>query len=186
MSSVKKGNNDLFVKLSIDQISKILDKGDVNELKIALKILKEATNLSSEELLNILIEKRKGIDVPISIFRNRNLGVLQILVKYLKENLSLNFSSISKLLKRDQRTIWSSYNVGKKKFPDKIEPDVKDIHIPLEKFSDRNLSTLEILIDFLSSLNLKNYEISNIVNRDQRTIWTILKRIKEKKIVKKL
>ena len=63
MSSVKKGNNDLFVKLSVDQISKILDKGDVNELKIALKILKEATNLSSEELLNILIEKRKGIDV---------------------------------------------------------------------------------------------------------------------------
>lgn len=45
--------------------------------------------------------------IPVSIFRNRNLSVLEAITLYLKEEESLNLSEIARLLKRDPRTIWT-------------------------------------------------------------------------------
>ena len=185
MFTGKSRENSKIMRLSVDQIVKILKKEKVSDLKLAIKILKEASNLSAEEILNLILDENKEIYIPISIFQNRNLSSLQILVKYLKENLNLNYSSIAKIINRDQRTIWTTYNVAVKKFKDKIEISNLDFKIPITDFSNRNFSTLEVLVNFLySNFNLKNSEISKIINRDQRTIWTILKRIKGKKFEK--
>lgn len=182
----KRNDNEKYAKLSLFQISKILNKDNINELKVAIRILKETSNLSAEEILNLILEEKEGILIPVSLFQNRNLSSLQILVKYLKENLNLNFSSISKLLNRDQRTIWTTYKVAIKKFEGKIISLDSELKIPVSKFANRELSTLEVLIDFLkSNFNFKNSEISRLINRDSRTVWTITRRIKEKNEIKR-
>ena len=60
------------------------------------------------------IPYEKLASVPVSIFRDRTLSVLEALVLYLK-NTGLTFKEISLHLNRDQRTIWTVYNRAKKK-----------------------------------------------------------------------
>ena len=62
-----------------------------------------------------LAAKEPKFYVPVSIFRNRNLSVLENLVSYLKDNFNLRYSEISVLLNRDERNIWTAYNRAKKK-----------------------------------------------------------------------
>jgi hypothetical protein len=62
-----------------------------------------------------LIVRKSEIMVPVSIFKNRKLSVLESLVNYLKENFKLRFSEIAALLNKDQRNIWTVYNRAKKK-----------------------------------------------------------------------
>jgi len=53
--------------------------------------------------------------IPIHIFANRKLGVLEALVVYLHEDCRLKYSQIGILLARDQRTIWTVYKRAKSK-----------------------------------------------------------------------
>jgi len=53
--------------------------------------------------------------IPTLIFCNEILSPLETIVKYLKEEQSLNYSEIASLLARDSRTIWTVYNRSKKK-----------------------------------------------------------------------
>ena len=57
----------------------------------------------------------KGVKIPSEIFRNRDLAVLESLVKYLRESLGLSYAEIASLLNRDDRTIWTVYSRAKKK-----------------------------------------------------------------------
>ncbi len=57
----------------------------------------------------------KEIKIPVSIFRDRQLAVLEALVEYLKEKLSLSYHEIGILTNRNERTIWTVYNRAKKK-----------------------------------------------------------------------
>ena len=56
-----------------------------------------------------------GIKVPIHIFKDRSLSVLEALAEYLKDELNLRYCRIASLLNKDQRTIWTVYNRAKKK-----------------------------------------------------------------------
>lgn len=56
-----------------------------------------------------------SIHIPLLIFKNRMLGVQEAIVKYLKENIGLNYHKIAVLLNRDDRTIWTVYSRVKKK-----------------------------------------------------------------------
>ena len=47
--------------------------------------------------------------LPTSIFKNRAFGVLGCVVKYLKDEQHLTYHEIGVLLKRDDRTIWTTY-----------------------------------------------------------------------------
>jgi len=79
-----------------------------------LSNVKKKYILTEEEIKGI-IEKREGeIVLPISIF-NEKLGMLEASSLYLKDKLNLSFNDIAKLLKRDYKTIWTSYNKAKKK-----------------------------------------------------------------------
>jgi hypothetical protein len=63
---------------------------------------------------NLFIEDSE-IKIKISIFAERKKAPLQSLVSYLKENFSLNYSQIARLLSLDPRTVWTVYQIAKKK-----------------------------------------------------------------------
>lgn len=62
-----------------------------------------------------LMEKDNIDSIPISILKNRKLGMLESVTCYLKEEKNLKYSQIAKMLNRDQRTIWATYDKAKKK-----------------------------------------------------------------------
>jgi len=62
-----------------------------------------------------LTQKDSLDSIPIEVLQNRKLGMLQSITVYLKDEKKLEFSEIAKLLKRDNRTIWSTYHKAQKK-----------------------------------------------------------------------
>lgn len=67
----------------------------------------------SQELKTI--ESKDNINIPVYIFRDRSLSVLEVLVEYLKDRLKLNYHEIGILLNRDERTVWTCYHRAKEK-----------------------------------------------------------------------
>ena len=65
--------------------------------------------------VNKAIMKESKVNIPIYIFQDRKLSVLEVMVEYLKKKLKLSYNEIAFLLNRDDRTIWTCYNRTKKK-----------------------------------------------------------------------
>jgi len=59
--------------------------------------------------------RRNEILIPISIFKNRSLSILENLVVYLKKELNVSVKKISLLVNKNLSTIWTVYNRSKKK-----------------------------------------------------------------------
>lgn len=79
-----------------------------------LPLIKQKYILTKEEIED-LFKKREGqIVLPISIF-NEKLGMLEASSLYMKDELNLSFNDIAKLLKRNYKTIWTSYKQANKK-----------------------------------------------------------------------
>jgi len=53
--------------------------------------------------------------IPFEIFRNRKLGVLENICLYLKDKCNLSYHQIAVLLRRNDRTIWTSYQKARGK-----------------------------------------------------------------------
>jgi len=136
---------------------------------------KEETVLTQQEVLHLL---EQDMDIlPVAIFSNRRLGVLEIIVKYMREELDYSLNKIAGLLKRDNRTVWSSYCQSKKKDPEQIVVDKHEFLIPVALFANRELGVLEVLVSYLRDrYGLKYSEIGELLSRDQRTIWTVYNR----------
>jgi hypothetical protein len=90
---------------------------------------------------------------------------------------------IASLLNRDQRTIWLTYSNANKKIT-KLDTSSK-ITIPLDYFSERKLSVLENLADYLIDQRFSISKISSLLNRNYKTIYTIYQRVKEKNVESK-
>lgn len=60
-------------------------------------------------------ENERYVNIPTFIFRDRDLAALESVVVYLKDSHGLTYAQIAKLLNRDDRTIWTTYNRAKKK-----------------------------------------------------------------------
>ena len=57
-----------------------------------------------------------------------------------------------------------------------------DLVIPSHVLRDRDLSALETIIEYLKEVRKMTYhEISVLLNRDERNIWTIYNRAKKKR-----
>lgn len=152
----------------IDEV-KVGDLSRDEKLKLLSKLLEE---FAKEE-------KIEELNVPVSIF-NEKLGSLESIVKYLKEELKLSNKKIGKLLNRDNRTIWTIYNNAKKKRPLKL--DIKaNMFVPLKILKPRKLSVLESIVYYLKKhYDLNYHEIAVHLKRDDRTIWTVYQRAKNK------
>ena len=121
------------------------------------------------------------MSIPLNIFYSK-IGILESLVKYLRENLGLNYSEIAHELNRDPRTIWTVYNKAFEKESNPIKVKDTDLTIPLLIFRNRNLTVFENIVVYLHDKNIKYSEIGKILNRDQRNIWiTYSRAIKNRK-----
>ena len=60
--------------------------------------------------------------------------------------------------------------------------ETKDVQIPSSVFRDRSASVLEVLVEYLKEKrDMSLHEIALLLNRDDRTIWTVYNRIKKKR-----
>ena len=71
-------------------------------------------NASKKKKGKIIVEE-KGISIPLNIFRNRRLSILESIVNYLKIDKGLKNSEIAEMLDRDSKNIWTLYSRVKKK-----------------------------------------------------------------------
>ena len=60
-------------------------------------------------------DNERYLNVPTFIFKNRDLAALEAIVIYLRDTHGYNYAQIAKLLNRDDRTIWTTYQRAKKK-----------------------------------------------------------------------
>jgi hypothetical protein len=146
------------------------------------KLSKNLQNLNyNKDFLNELekfisdYKKERKIEEPciyLSLFSANNLGILECLVKCLKENFSMNYAKIAGVLNRDDRTIWTSYNNAKSKHKKRFELDEDGFKVPFRIFTSRKQGPLQSLIIFAKEeLELSFSEISKILNRNYATIW---------------
>jgi len=151
-------------------------------LKLALNELKEKYNLGYDEIINIIKEDSKEITIPISVFNNDKLSTLEIICKYLKEILNLNYHGIAVFLNRDDRTIWTTYQNSLKKSSKSLVVERSEIFIPISIFSDRKFSSFELLIIFLKERSKLRYNnIAKLLRKDQRNVWTVYNRAIKKR-----
>jgi hypothetical protein len=86
-------------------------KKDQINVEVLLSNIQRKFNLSTKELVDL---SKEEIVLPISIF-NDKLGMLEAASLYLRDTLKLSFKDIARLLKRDYKTIWTSYTKAKEK-----------------------------------------------------------------------
>nr|MCK4929876.1 hypothetical protein [Nanoarchaeota archaeon] len=87
-----------------------------NAFQLVLKSFKEKHDLNTREVIELIApHDKESITIPIQVLQNRQFGVLEATVVYLKDEIGLKYSEIARLLNRDDRTIWNVYNNAKKK-----------------------------------------------------------------------
>lgn len=161
-----------------EKINKILVDKEMQKLKEAIILLSDKYNLTPKDLTSIVDE---NIEIPSSIYQEKKISTLEITVKYLKEELHLRYSQISKILNRDERTVWTTYNNTLKKTKSRLIIE-KSILIPIKVLSTRKYSILESITEYLKETQgLRFSQISRILSLDQRTIWTCYHRIQKKR-----
>jgi hypothetical protein len=117
-------------------------------------------------------QSEKNPKIPLHIFSENKLGILEAATKYLKENHSMKYCEIAKFLNRDDRTVRASYINALKKKESKFEIDEIKYSIPCDVFSNRKLGPLESLVVYLKdNLNLSIGEISKQLNRTYMVVY---------------
>ena len=166
------------------------EKRDNVERKLVefLGSLKQEYALSDEEINKLLKQllkpkpPKEEINIPVSIFKNQNLGSLEAIVKYLRENLKLKFSLIASLTNRDERALAVTYRNARLKMPSSLPIETSEYSIPVSILADRKISVLEHVAYYLkTTYNLNYHQVAVILNRDDRTIWTVYQRAVKKR-----
>lgn len=166
--------NSILPEKKILTINDLIQFEKVKELLIPIK---EKYGISIESLFEFL---KNQFFIPVAVF-NKKLTVLESAVKYLKEEKNLSLNKISKVIGRDERNIWHTYNASKKKLPNKFSIKENENLIPASVLSDNKLSAVEAVVIYLhDNLSLKFSKIAELLNRDQRTIWTSYSRARKK------
>lgn len=105
----------------------------------------------------------------------------EALIKFLREDKSLDLREIGKITGRDNRTIWGSYDRSLKKMENRFTIENNTLFVPVEIFSNRKYSVLENLVLYLIENNsMKIKEIAKQINKSQSTIWSVYNRVKNK------
>lgn len=168
-------------KIEISDIaSKFKDLSKEEKIELVsyfLEELKRQHNVREHEII------RRGASIPIGIFANE-LSSLEAIVKYMKEELKLKFSKTARLLNRSNKTIWATYRKAARKIPSPFGEVSHDIMIPVSAFAERKFSTLESVVAFIKDLDYSNHEVALMLHLDDRTIWTVYDRIKQKRGMK--
>ncbi|MFP4111831.1 MAG: hypothetical protein ACLFPQ_00275 [Candidatus Woesearchaeota archaeon] len=163
-----------------------LNKKIIHRLEERFSKIEKEYLLSKEILENI---KSQKIMIPLSVFQDKMLSALELVVVFLKEISGLSNTDISKLLNRDPKTIWATYYTARKKSKKQISLSFKakdknttNLVFPVYIFAKRDLSVLETLVEYLQKNYYLSYKaIADHLNRNEKTIATIIRRINEKR-----
>jgi hypothetical protein len=159
----------------------ISKKNPTKVLEAVIEKLQAEYHFSQQDILE-LIKAEDELSIPLSVFSNNKGTALQILIKYLKEEKHLNFSAIGKLIKRDERSIWGTYQKTKSTLPNELKLGPSKISIPISIFEMGTLSAFEGLVFYLKEHHhLQFSKIGELIHKDRRTIWTVYNRATKKK-----
>ena len=166
---------------------KSLNNSPVNDLNKYIVSLKQK-HLSYNEILNIFNQllnsnfpTEEDIILPISIFDNEILSSLELIVKYLHENLGLKFTAIAKLIGRNSISLATCYRITTQKHPSKLAVKPSFFTIPCSILKNRKLSVLENISYYLkNNYRLTYHDIAVLLRKNDRTIWTVYQRALKK------
>jgi hypothetical protein len=152
--------------------------------ELFFEFIEKKYNISQKEFLTIIEEKQNiNNSLPISILNTVKLSSLEAIVKFLRENRGLSYIDVGKLLNRNSKTLAVTYAVAHRKMPELFSKDTDNDtkRIPFTAFS-KSLSILECICSYLKNSNPENSyaDIARMLNKDQRTIWTVCKRAERK------
>ncbi len=133
--------------------------------------LKQHHQLSEAEI-NDFLSNHDETRIPVSIFQS-NLSALEVLCKYLKENLNFSLNKIAKLLKRDNKTIWASYHNATKKQPQQIISPATKYFVPIAYFASSKTVLLTLVTYLKERHHLGYHEIAVILSRNERNVWAV-------------
>jgi surface protein len=154
--------------MKYSEIAKLINRDQRNVRAIYTRIEKRLKNIVSAEFKPV---------IPTTIF-SKELGALETISKYMKENLGISYHNIAELLNRDERTIWTAYNKALEKQNKPIEVKETKIFIPISVLNNRELTILESVINYLREKDMKYSEIAKLINRDQRNVRAIYNKTK--------
>lgn len=104
---------------SYSQIGKLLSRDETTIWTSYQNSLKKGKIVVDLEIKDIdfksLKIKKQELIIPLSVFSERKLSVLESLCLYLYENFELSYHLIGILLDRDERTVWTVINRARKK-----------------------------------------------------------------------
>jgi hypothetical protein len=156
----------------------------IRRLRNILDEISAGQQIEKNELLDALKLKEEP-SIPVEIFANKKLGILEAAVKYLREEKGFSLTEIAQMLNRDRRTVWSTYDFAQKKCPQRVFVSGSRYWIPVSVFTGRDFGVLESLTTHLiEHYRLKFSQIAVLLQRDQRTIWTVYNRAKKKRPAK--
>ena len=143
-------------------------------------ILQLVSSLSVEEKKEVLEQLQQTEGLPISIFRS-GISSLEAIVVFLKDVKKLNITEISKLLKRQKSTLYTTYHKAKEKLSGDLDVSDTSVVIPYEIFSDRKFAVLESLVAYLKDERKNSFvTISKLLNKKYSTVRTVYVRHKQK------
>ncbi len=149
-------------------------------LKIVLKKIQSEGNLDLNQLINTFQETKEESPIPSFIFSSP-LAPAEALYKFLKENEEYSYRQIAQATKRNQKSVWATYQRAKKKNGQRIDPREEKHYLPLVIFGNRAYSYLESVVFYLNTVyNLTNPQISKLLHKSPNSIAVLMKRARDK------
>lgn len=162
------------------------EKNKEVQLRRILAFLRDHYHVAPSEILALIKEKKKekvadNYAIPVCLFASVPLSSLEAITVYLRQEKGFKFSVMGKLLGRNQIVLSTTYRNAKKKYNQQFSVPESRYTIPCHILKNRGLSVLESIVSHLKTeYQLHNHEIAKLLNKDPRTIWTVLSRVKIK------
>jgi hypothetical protein len=137
--------------------------------------------ISPENALKLARARNESCGVPVSIF-NSELGALESIVKYMREEMLLDYNIIAKLLGRNAGPIGVTYRRSIRKLHSRLDTSSKEM-IPYEALranETKGFSVFESIAYHLAKQGHDWHEIARMLHRHDKTVWTVLDRAKRK------
>lgn len=129
-------------------------------------------------------ESYRNMQISLSLLSSKDITILGSVIIYLKDQKKLNYHEIGITINRDERNIRTLYLLARERQLEAEEEKIEtEISIPISIFAAEKISALESITVYLhDKLELRFSEIAGLLQRDQRTIWTVYHRARKKTV----
>jgi hypothetical protein len=148
-------------------------------VKEIMRLLKKNNLRFSDVSAPLEAASMAEISVPLTIY-SEALTPLESTVKYLRENKEMKFSEIGPVLGRDQKAVAITYRAASRKVKAAFNESEASVFVPASIFNSKSLSAFEALVVYLRKTH-SILEISKVLGKDYRTVWTIYSRATAKR-----